>query len=342
MTILFQKGKPVPYHYYHHGKASSFMKFPEENGVLLFSALDTSEELNIANYIETKGIPTAIFPIPLMHKVIRFSAGKEVKLTIGNDSIPLNRIGSAWYLSGIDFPMEKNSNTEDYFFIIDEWRSSISDFFSQLEIKWINTPSRTSISRNALLRLAAQIGFEVPESIVTNDYVEAKLFCKAHGKCILKRVGHSFPALPTGEIFPIYNQRLSFSDLTYNGFSDTPVMIQKEIEKKYEYRVYFIQEDIIGFRVKCEDWIDWRERSAANLLWETIKLSECVEKKISRLMKLLGLNYAAIDFIEGTTGTLFFLEVNPNGTHIFLDNKVRPRISERIGDALIDLLHQEK
>jgi glutathione synthase/RimK-type ligase-like ATP-grasp enzyme len=338
MSILFTKRIPRPYRYYHQGAASTFHKY-KGKGILLFSGLDTYEELNIANKIKDRKIPTAILPMPLMPEQVLLTVGRQNNLFIKNNPIPLERIGAVWYLSGIDRPMHKNEDIALHNFDLEEWKVAVSILFTQLSATWVNNPSHSVLMRTRMLKLANQVGFDTPETIVTNDSNAISTFWKENGDCILKRVGHSFPSLPTGEILCLYNRRLEAKDLINDNLKKCPVLVQKLIEKKFEYRIYIIGKEIVAFRFKANDKIDWRENGAFNISWEHFQIDNITGSRIHRFVEILNINYAAIDLIEDLKGNLYFLEINTNGTHEFIDHLVNPSISERIAHLLISFLN---
>jgi glutathione synthase/RimK-type ligase-like ATP-grasp enzyme len=71
-----------------------------------------------------------------------------------------------------------------------------------------------------------------------------------------------------------------------------------------------------------------------NMTIESTSKDTLIEERIRALTDLLGLRYAAIDFLQDNNGNLFFLEINPHGSFEFCNDYIEPSISERIASYL--------
>jgi glutathione synthase/RimK-type ligase-like ATP-grasp enzyme len=70
------------------------------------------------------------------------------------------------------------------------------------------------------------------------------------------------------------------------------------------------------------------------LLHEPCELPSETASRITRLMVRLGLVFGCIDLVEEADGTLTFLEVNPAGQWMWIENFTGIPISERVAGLL--------
>jgi glutathione synthase/RimK-type ligase-like ATP-grasp enzyme len=64
------------------------------------------------------------------------------------------------------------------------------------------------------------------------------------------------------------------------------------------------------------------------------ELPETLQTQCLDLMKRLGLNYGALDFILSENGDYIFLEINCAGQYLWIEQKTDLRISREIANLL--------
>ncbi|MCL4392569.1 hypothetical protein M1145_00275 [Patescibacteria group bacterium] len=52
--------------------------------------------------------------------------------------------------------------------------------------------------------------------------------------------------------------------------------------------------------------------------------------------KCYNLNYSAIDLMEDKNGKIYFLELNPNGQYLWVENKLDLPISKAMADFIVN------
>ncbi|KAG9585819.1 hypothetical protein KCV01_g13671, partial [Aureobasidium melanogenum] len=139
-----------------------------------------------------------------------------------------------------------------------------------------------------------------------------------------------------------YVQTSLVSDITrFNRKSIelAPCIYQEYVEKAFELRVTVIGERI--FAAKIEDgaggtFVDWRyETGRPNFRMTATELDASVQDLIHELVRRLGLSFGCLDFIVDPDGELYFLEINPNGQFLFLEDFV-PEL--RLLEAMTSML----
>ena len=70
------------------------------------------------------------------------------------------------------------------------------------------------------------------------------------------------------------------------------------------------------------------------MTYEECKLSKDIEDSLLRLNKYYNLNYSAIDLIQDKNGDIYFLELNPNGQYLWIEEELKLPISLSIASLL--------
>jgi len=78
--------------------------------------------------------------------------------------------------------------------------------------------------------------------------------------------------------------------------------------------------------------VDWRHYDWANTAHEIVELDETVRAQLLEFMVRLELSYGAIDLVRGLDGVTYFLEVNPLGQWLWIEDLTDVPISEAIID----------
>jgi len=166
------------------------------------------------------------------------------------------------------------------------------------------------------LRAAQACGLRVPPYDITNEPGRVAGLLDKHGdnSFVFKTLG------PSAHV--IAETRYLNRDHLASGSAMrlAPVIYQRAIRRRREYRVVFVDPHIFVHELvfhndtaaRYPDWrLDLTIESRAS------SLPEDVLDKTRALMKVLGLHYGAIDFIEDDAKDIWFLEVNPQGQFLF-------------------------
>jgi len=119
-----------------------------------------------------------------------------------------------------------------------------------------------------------------------------------------------------------------------------PSLLQAEIDKDYELRVFYICEKIFPMAIFSQSdkqtKLDFRNYNY-NTPNRTVpcRLPEVENKQIVRFMKRIKLNCGSIDFIRGKNGKLYFLEVNPTGQFGMVDFPCNYGLHKVVAETLI-------
>lgn len=248
-------------------------------------------------------------------------------------------IDTAWYLRDGHLS-EKNVAAR---FRINESRAAVNSLMSVLRCSWINKrESIEALLSNKLLQqsLATRCGLLVPRTLLCNDFLSIEKFSRNKTELLLKTLGYT--VLDSKAECFIYSELFTREELLHaeTSIRTCPIFTQEYIEKKCEYRIMVIGNQVLACRIDSQasekTKIDWRHYDFAHVQHRKVDLPPTIQFKLLEFMKLANLQYGAIDMIETPSGEFVFLEVNPSGQWGWIDNLTDLNIPQ----AVINMLQE--
>lgn len=250
------------------------------------------------------------------------------------NKIQIGKIKSVWFrrtkLPSIDI------NSYEYkLYLLGEYNSLLTNIYNLIEAKrWMSRPRYVYEAENKMLQLkiASQIGFQIPETVVTSEKKILQEFANKHKyKLIIK-------PLNQGRINEINNVRSIFTNKLkkehidkIDQFTLTPSIFQPYIEKEYELRITVVKNKVFAAKIDSQKdqktMVDWRKHK---LKFSKYILPEDLVLKCLKLVKKLNLSFGAIDIIKSKNGEYIFLEINPNGQWAWIEFDTGLLISDEI------------
>lgn len=208
------------------------------------------------------------------------------------------------------------------------WRSITSCLSDRM---WINDYYKLLEAENKpyQIKLASEIGFDVPDTLITSSPKRAVDFW---GHCNKQMIIKTLIVSQTEDSMIYTNKVTEEIMLKIERLKSSPVILQKLIPAKYGLRITVVGDDIFSARVESDSEIDWR-RSEIRL--KKYHLPEEIKDKCFCLVKKLGLKYGCIDMILTPDGRYVFLEINPNGQWCFVAERTGMPIGEAIAHLLV-------
>ena len=308
----------------------------------------------VANAIEAKGgtvyrFDTDLYPTSLMMSATYIENERRLKLKGPNLDVDLNTIDAIWYRrSRLGNEIPRDLEKQLYDASLKESRLTYKGMIASLGKFSIDPYHKISHTENKQLQLqiAADIGLEIPKTLITNDAEEVKAFHKEIQAPLITKMQHSFAVYEDGKENVVFTNVLTeddFDDL--EGLEICPMTFQEKIEKKVELRVTIVGDQVFTASIDSSATdrakTDWR-RDGLLLIdtWEKYPLPKDIEKKMLKVMDRLGLNYGAADIIVTPDDRYIFLEVNPSGEFFWLDQLFDGEISQALADVLLDKGHR--
>ncbi len=192
---------------------------------------------------------------------------------------------------------------------------------------WVNplSPIHSAVLKPLQLRLAREVGLEIPPSLCSNDPQRIREFLRAHaGNAIYKSFYQGSWQTEEG-VAAVFTRGITEEDLPEDDMVHaSPGIFQARVPKAHELRVTFLGDLPIAARISsqapAQTAVDWR-RSPSSTTFAPAELPADVVGKCRLLKAKLGLVYAALDLIVTPDGRYVFLEANPTGQFLFVERR---------------------
>jgi glutathione synthase/RimK-type ligase-like ATP-grasp enzyme len=251
------------------------------------------------------------------------------------DALPLDDVGAVWMRKKAPFrfpsgPLagQEKAHAEA------ETDHILLGLLRSLDCYWMSHPDavRGSAWKPEQLQRAARMGFAVPASLVTNVRAEVDSFLgpAEHGivfKALssVMAAGHEVApeeriagGVPTTRIGEEHEEML-------DSVGEMPCFFQHYVPKRYELRVTVIGDALFAARIHSQDdprtATDWRDMSA-EIRYEAAELPPDLARRCLDFVHSYGLTFGALDLIVTPGGEHVFLENNPVGQFLFVEQLV--------------------
>lgn len=200
---------------------------------------------------------------------------------------------------------------------LSEASTAFAGLYQSMKASWINAPLRDSAAAHKpwQLAVAQETGLDIPDTLITSDPEAARAFWTAcDGDVIYKQ----FAALPDAwrETRRVGPQEIASAE----HIRLTPVIFQRRVAAVADVRVTIIGEDVFAASVGVDELtydVDVRLNLAVR--WVRHVLPETMVRLLLALMRRLDLVYGAIDLRLTQEGRYIFLEINPGGQFLFIE-----------------------
>ncbi|WP_424536290.1 ATP-grasp ribosomal peptide maturase [Sphaerisporangium viridialbum] len=247
----------------------------------------------------------------------------------------LRHVRAAWWRRPSPYRAPPHWPTQDATFAVGEARFGFSGVLTALhDCLWINHPWRNHAAeyKPGQLVTAAECGFALAPTLITNDPFEARAFAETYSPIVYKPLRQSIQKDQDGVNGMIWVRPVDPAELD-DAVAGTAHMFQAEVEKVADVRVTVVGHRLFAVRIDS-GLIDWRA-DYETLTYTLIPCPPAVESSIRQYMSSYGLVFAAFDFALTPSGGWIFLECNPNGQWAWIAEQ-----EQAVADALTDLLER--
>lgn len=286
---------------------------------------------------------TDMFPLSVELATHISKSGSEHWLKYGEEYLNIEQVRAVWMrriwqpkLAPDLAPQYRNA-------CIRESVTALNGFWDSLrEAHWVDNLQKINIAENKLrqLRVAQEIGLNIPQTLVTNDPSQArKFFSELKGKVVVKLLTPLSYSMK-GSSFFLYTSKVKEEDLLdAETLSYCPMIFQEQIPKQRELRIVFVDGNFFVGALDASQYsdstTDWRCTDNKNLEWQPFELPKQLEKSLNLFMKKFGLLFGAFDFIQTHNEEYYFLEINPTGEWGMLEKDLELPISNAIANTLL-------
>ena len=231
---------------------------------------------------------------------------------------------------------------------------------------WVNDQSAERRASNKMLQLdlARKLGFAIPRTLVTNDPGRVREFAAAVPRVVFKPVSayhpqfRCFDAAAQAKLGPsvggvelgfgsrrdgylVFTQELTAERMDLlHAVRWAPTNFQARSEKRSDVRGTIVGQRLFACRIhsqsRSDTETDFRMMNLSGAVrHETVTLPEPLEAMVRSLMARLGLAFGCLDLVEAKDGSYCFLEVNPAGQWLWIEQLTGAPISRAVADELI-------
>jgi glutathione synthase/RimK-type ligase-like ATP-grasp enzyme len=228
-----------------------------------------------------------------------------------------------------------------YDFCLRESRATLLGALCAWPAKAMSRPENVWHAEHKLvqLRAAVKCGLDVPETVVTNEPEAVRAAFRAFDGEMIAKPARSGYVDHGDEQHAVYTNRIAEEHLVdLEDVRWSPAIYQRLVEKRCDVRAtyvggtFFVAE--IDSQTDLAAAVDWRRTNDPDLPHRESELPRDVEMRAKTLMRELGLEFGALDFVRTPDDQYVFLEVNPNGQWLWIEDRLGFRISAAIAEWL--------
>lgn len=272
---------------------------------------------------------------------IRYSPqGIQVRGRVSGREIDLARAGSVWWrvkpAPSSEFP--GGSATVEEAFRWREWKAFLRGLAAALpRARWVNPLQAHYRAANKIyqLSLARAVGLDIPETAVTNSPRQALRLFERRRRVVYKTLS-SFLIPPDGIVFTNEVTRRQVREEAH-AILLAPCIFQECVDKAHELRATVVGDRVVCVRIDSQSAeqtaLDWR-RDQSREMYSPDGLSRLTQRRLLAFHRRAGLVYGAYDFIVRPDGREVFLECNPGGQWLWLEQATGLSVTRPLAEFL--------
>ncbi len=268
-----------------------------------------------------------------------FSAGRPANgasfTGVGGGRLEASEIEAVWWRRPRPYVVDEALSPPFAAYATTQVHAALSGAWGSLQAGWMNDPWRDERAghKPAQLAAAAVAGLVVPPTLITSSPADARAFLEELGnRPVIQKPLRATEASLRPTRLVTESDRGRLDDLRL-----APAIIQAYVPGT-DVRV-----TAAGSRLFATA-IDARHTSSPHDFrpaFAQARVSPCelpaeVATGIRSLLLDLGLRYAALDFRRTDEGQYFFLESNPAGQWLFLEDRTGQPITRAVAEALVE------
>jgi len=219
-------------------------------------------------------------------------------------------------------------------------RYYISDIFSIGSISY----DRVAASKMLQLKVAKELGIQVPATCFSNQKDSIIKFAKEFEYLSIKPIDSNSIWLGDEVEYVFYAQKVKselLNDLSIDSFNQTVSFVQNYKDKQFELRVTVVCDKIFACKIDSQildddkGKVDWRQGYDYGLKHEIFELPDSISDFCLKFLARMKLNFGCFDFIVTPSNEYVFLECNPNGQWLWIEEETGMKISLAIAEAFL-------
>jgi len=247
--------------------------------------------------------------------------------------LDLDSVRAVWWRRPQPFRLPAGITPSGQRFAMSEATTAFQGLYQSLDAHWVNEPARDAVAAHKpyQLALAQRLGFDIPPTLMTNDAEEARAFWRRHrGEVIYKQfIAHPETWRETRRLKPE-------DEALADSVAHAPVIFQQFVPAVADLRVTAVGGAFYAAATDVRK-ADYPQDVRMNLDAKYVAhdLPAEVTDRLGTLMARLGLVYGAIDLRLTPEGRYVFLEINPAGQFLYIENATGQPIAAALAEALL-------
>lgn len=313
-----------------------------ERSVLIVSTVADAATDEVVRHLAARGVPhrrlqTEDYPFA---RTFAYRPQPNIESWMVSDGEPISPPTTIWYRRFRTPAKPEGMDDGIYTFCLHETRAALLGSLMSRDVRWMSHPAAIwqAEFKPFQLSLAAHLGLSIPRTIVTNDPATIRTAFADFGSMVVKptRTGH---LIHKGQEFAIFTSRVLEEHLEQlDNARLSPAIYQALVPKRFDLRITIVGQRVFAAAIDSQSdpmaMTDWRQTNNPQLPHRPFSVPEAVTSLLLRLMGTLRLTFAAIDMIQTPEGKYVFLEVNPNGQWLWLDDRLGLGISSAVAEWL--------
>lgn len=314
--------------------------------VLILAHLDDSHASSVRNYLNQREVDnfTVVTENLLRDYKINFSSeGLIYTISNGKKTIELNPSWNIWNRRIMIPDRNKGMPKDLQDLVIDECEKTWDGLLMAHNGKVVNRPQNHFHANSKLdqIKFALEMGMYVPDTIVTNNPSDLINFYEKHrgNICFKLQKGAAVRTSEGNKI--VYTNKVTWEQMKSASLvSGHPSLFQEYIDKDFEVRIIATDKTTTGIAIHSQDSevskIDYRRYDLENVRYNHVELPDNVRDFCNNMLTHYGLHFGAFDFIYSKDRKYFFLELNPNGQWLWLEEQSGYNLTREVANNLIE------
>ncbi|TNC77913.1 hypothetical protein FHI69_01025 [Janthinobacterium lividum] len=271
----------------------------------------------------------------LCQRLLDGRASARLRRLPDGDWLDLQQVGAVWLRKPADYAyLSADLTPQERAYAQLETEQAIFSVLYSLDCYWLSHPLalRGAQWKGEQLARAARMGFRVPATVITNVPDDVRAFrATVGGPIIFKSMSTPSLAAEAVEDVDRVSSGLGTTIVddamldSLDAVSELSCQFQEYIAKQYELRVTVIGKRLFAARLYSQDdartAIDSRDMSAP-IRYEAATLPDDIRQRCLAFVHSYGLEYGALDLIVTPEGEYVFLENNPVGQFLYVQQLV--------------------
>jgi glutathione synthase/RimK-type ligase-like ATP-grasp enzyme len=312
--------------------------------ILVISYLNEDHTVDVINRIEKNGREVHMIDLsdfPAKNSLLLSwskKSGSSLIIELNNgELLTLDKTKVAWWRRVNSFTVDNAvSDFTKRSFAESETAQAVNGMLDSLDCHWVNPRYSDEMAHHKPYQwtIAHKVGLKVPKTLVTNKPEAAEKFINEIG--VEEVVYKAFLAMHEAWRETRLIKKADINNIKLVKYA--PVIFQEFIQG-VDIRVTVVGNKIFAAEIdarKTSYPVDMRMALGESAI-KPINLPNKLSSTILKFQQQLNLKYGAIDLKRTEDGEYHFLEVNPAGQWLFVEERAGLPISEAMADYLIKL-----